>query len=391
MTKRAIVTIVTRNYLAYARALMRQCALHEPHADRFVVVADRLPDGSAADVPDATVIHGDELGIPRWPRFAFQYTPFELACALKPHAFGWLLEHLGYQAVVYLDGDMALYGPLTPVWEALLRHSLVLTPHLLRPLPDDGLRPHESVFLPVGAYNAGFLGVRNDADARAFTAWWRSMLAKHCILDIAGGFFVDQRWLDLAPAMFPGVEVLRRFGINAGHWTLSQAMFERRATWGISTSNVTVDGDPLLLFHFSGMTPHKPAEYLGHQTRTRLDLIPCLEALVERYHRDVMSAGFTECSAWGCQTEHLLDGTPVKPSWREAIRREEPAFADVGDPFDTAACPELVTRYHRIESRARGWRRDWQLAWKRRRGIAGSVADQVRDTKRALQKLFRAA
>lgn len=356
MTRRAIVTVVTRNYLAYARPLMRQCARHEPHTDRFVVVADRLPDGYGADV-DAHVLHGDELGIERWPRYAFQYTPFELACALKPHAIGRLMDRLGYEAVLYLDSDMAVYGPLTPAWEALEAHGVVLTPHVARPLPDDGLRPHESMFLPTGAYNAGFLGVRNDADGRAFTTWWRSMLARHCILDLPAGLFVDQKWLNMVPGLFSGVAVLRRFGVNAGHWTLSQAVFEHRPTTGVSASNVTVDGDPLLLFHFSGMTPHAPADYLGHQTRTRLDRIPCLAALVERFQHDIMSAGFAECVAWGCETERLLDGTPVKPAWRRAIRREEPAFSDVDDPFDTTARPDLVRRYRRLEPRPRGLRR----------------------------------
>lgn len=391
MTTRAIVTVVTRNYLAYARSLMRQCALHEPDTDRFVVVVDRLPDGCDADVADARVMYGDELAVDRWPRYAFQYTPFELACALKPHAIGWLIERLGYEAVVYLDADMGLYGPLTCVWEALESKSIVLTPHLVRPLPDDGRRPHESDYLRVGTFNAGFMAVRNSGDGEAFIGWWRAMHDKHCIVDLAAGLFVDQKWMCLVPGLFRGVEVLRHFGINAGHWTLSQAVFDRSPTWGRSTSNVMIAGDPLVLFHFSGMTPHRPADYLVYQARTRLNDIPCLNALVERFHRDVREAGFAECMAWGCEMERLSDGTPIEPAWREAIRRDEPAFADVVNPFDTRACPDLMSRFRRIEPRAGGWRQDWSPARKRRGGIADSVADHVRQTKRAIRAIFRAA
>ena len=59
------MTIVTRNYLAYARALMRQCEIHEPGADRFVLIVDRLPAGEVADVPNSNIVYGDELGIER--------------------------------------------------------------------------------------------------------------------------------------------------------------------------------------------------------------------------------------------------------------------------------------------------------------------------------------
>jgi hypothetical protein len=391
---RAVVTIVTRNYLAYARVLMRQCRRHDPAVDRFVVVIDRPPDGTSADVADAEVIYGDELGVENWPRYAFQYTPFELSCALKPFAVDRLFAKHGYDAIVYLDGDMGLYRPLDPAWQALESCSVALTAHLLRPLPDDGLRPHESVFSHVGAYNAGFVGVRNDAAGRGFVTWWRSMLAKHCIVDLAAGYFVDQRWLCLAPGLFPGVHVLRHFGVNAGHWTLSQAAFRPQTPEDPSRPDVYVDDDPLVLFHFSGMTPLKPADYLANQNRTSLARIPCLERLVEHYHRDLAAAGLADCAAWGCGMERLRDGTPVDRTWREAIRREEPDFADVADPFDTDARPDLVARFRKIEVRGQMWRRDWQVAALKGRGVTGKVrlaAHRVRDTTRAIRAFFRAA
>jgi hypothetical protein len=122
---------------------------------------DRLPAGETADVPHTEIIYGDELGIERWARYSFQYTPFELSCAIKPHIMRRLLD-MGYQEVVYLDADMAVYGPLVEVFESLARHSIVLTPHLLEALPDDGKRPHERAFLVSGTFNAGFLALRAD-------------------------------------------------------------------------------------------------------------------------------------------------------------------------------------------------------------------------------------
>ena len=363
MGNRAIVTIVTRNYLAYARALMRQCEIHEPGADRFVVIVDRLPAGEVADVPNSDIIYGDELGIERWPRYAFQYTPFELACALKPHVVDRLIRDRGYQQVVYLDGDMRLYGPLSPVWRALEKDSIVLTPHLLRPLPDNGVRPYESLYLLSGTFNGGFFAVRDTDIGRSFTNWWKAMLRKHCIVDLPQGMYVDQQWLCLVPGLFPETCILRHPGLNAGHWTLLQSTWECRSTGAASTSDVYVDGDPAVLFHFSGMTPANPEAYRDYQNRISIDEIPCLKSLVDDFHRDVRAAGYSECVAWGCRMERLSDGTPVKREWREAIRRDEAEFADVEDPFDVASQPDLLSRYRAVESVAHTWREEWLKNW----------------------------
>jgi len=365
MSRRAIVTIVTRNYLAFARALMRQCARHEPDADRFVIIADRLPAGEAADVSGAEVVYGDELGIDRWPRYAFQYTPFELTCALKPHAIGLLMNGRGYGEIVYLDADMGLYGPLAPVWEALEKDSIVLTPHLHKPMPDGGLQPYESLFAFAGTFNGGVCAVRDTDVGRAFTDWWKSMLKKFCIDDLHAGVFVDQRWLCLVPGLFPDVCVLRHAGVNAGHWSLLQSAWECRPTGAVSTSDVWVDGDPLLLFHFSLMTPRNPLAYVEAQNRVRVEDIPCVKRLVDGFHRDVHAAGYAECTAWQCRTERLDDGTPIRHAWREAIRRDEAAFADVENPFDVSAPVDLRARYRAVEAIAHGWRNDWQATWER--------------------------
>lgn len=389
---RAVVTVVTRNYLAYARALMLQAARHEPSADRFVVIVDRLPDGRPADVA-GQVIHGDELGIPDWRRYAFQYTPFELACAVKPWAIDHVLSVLGYGSVVYLDGDMGLYGPLAPAWEPLGAAAVVLTPHRLRPLPDDEGLPRDSHFLQCGVFNAGFVGVRHDDRGLAFVRWWKARLARQCVVDLAAGLFVDQKWLDLAPGLMAGVRVLRHVGINAGHWTLSTAGWESRATGGVSTTDVVIDGDPLVLFHFSGMTPDAPHRYLESQTRARVETTPGLPRLVAAFHADVQAAGHAACRGWGCRFDHLSDGTRVDPAWREAIRRDHPVFADIVDPFDVAARPDLTARYRSIEAAARRWRLDWRLA-RRGPGVLGPVWDaaaRVRAATRAVRQMLRAA
>lgn len=372
MPRRAIVTLVTRDYAHYAQVLMGSCRAAHPECTLFVCYADRPPADWRETVAGTRVVHGDELAVDDWRRFTFQYTPFELSCALKPHLLRHVLDQ-GYDEVVYLDGDMMVYGPLVSVFEALDRSSLVLTPHLLTPLPDDGERPHEQAFLVSGTYNAGFLAVRRDGTTGRFLDWWTAMVAQRCITDLAASLFVDQKWLDLVPGMFPGVHVLRDPGCNAGHWTLSQFRCEPLADASRTRSGVAVGGAPLVLFHFSRMTPTAPDDYLNSQSRVRLAHTHPLTRLVRDYHAALEAAGRSRCEAWGCGFDSLSDGTPIRPAWREAVRRRHVAVTAIEDPFDAASRPDLAHLYRGLEGESVEWRRDWRLKSPQPRGLSAGV------------------
>ena len=359
MPRRAFVTVVTRNYAHFAQVLLQCCREHHPNCDVFVCYADRPPDSWKESTEDAQVIYGDQLKIENWHRVRFQYTAFELACALKPFAIETVLQR-GYDEVIYLDGDMAVYGPLTEVFQSLERNSIVLTPHLLTPIPNDGQRPHESAFLVSGTYNAGFFAVRASETTSKFLTWWQRMCQRHCIVDLAASLFVDQKWLELVPGMFDGVCILRNPGYNAGHWSLSQFSITACESSSSTRSGVSIGGAPLVLFHFSGMTPSRSQEYLKSQTRTSLAANPPLERLVDQYHDRLAAAGMKTCTAWGYEFESLSDGTQIHPAWREAIRQNHQRLVNVQNPFDVAMHPELHVQLVALQSHAYKWRRDWR-------------------------------
>ena len=382
--RRAIVTVVTRNYAHFAQVLMGSCRRFHPNADLFVCYADRPPQSWKESTDDVQAIYGDELAIENWKRFAFQYTPFELSCALKPFVISELLDR-DYDEIAYLDGDMVAFGPLTEVFSRLESDSIVLTPHLLKPLPVDGKRPDETAFLIAGTFNAGFFAVRNDANTHGFIEWWKQMCLRNCYVDLSSSIFVDQKWLSLVPGMFEGVHILRNPGYNAGHWTLSQFPFTSAPGNSVSESGVAVGGNPLVLFHFSGMTPSNANDYLVSQTRTSLDVLPALQKIVSQYHRDLTEAGMSTYSAWGCEFDQLANGSKIHLAWREAIRQQHKSFAKVADPFDTHKYPHLPTSFAAIEPGAYKWRRDWRLKWPKDQGAAG----QVRKVNKRLKSFFK--
>jgi hypothetical protein len=315
---------------------------------------DRLPsqfDSSA----QPSILFADQLGIPNWKRFAFQYTPFELSCALKPYAMSFLIDQ-GYDRTIFLDADIYVYSPLDSVLRGLEQSSIVLTSHLLRPLPEDGRRPSHQAYLASGAFNGGLVACRADETGRAFLAWWASRLKSDCYVDQSQGVFVDQKWLDLVPSLFPSVHIVRNPGCNTGHWTLSQFAFS-----GDPNQGFRVGDHPLECFHFSNFLPSDPFEFMRTQTRVTFASSPALEQIVANYHATLRLNGASQYSNLGCELETLSDGTKIKPEWREAIRRQHSSFHAIEDPFDHETTKDLSASFRSIEAKAIQWRSDWRL------------------------------
>ena len=359
MAAQAIVTVVTRNYLHYAAVLMESCRQYHPAARLVVLVADRLPP--EVPLPDALqgcgaeILYGDQLtAIEQWSRFAFQYTPFELACALKPFAMLQLVDQ-GAEQVIFVDADIALYAPLLSITQALQDHSIALIPHLHQPLPQDGEKPSEHNFLNAGTFNGGLIACRADAVGRSFLAWWQNRLRQDCYVDVAGGVFVDQKWLNLVPGLFPDVGIVRHPGCNAGHWTLSQ-----QPLTGDLRAGYRVGDFPLECFHFSNFLPSNPYEFLRSQTRVSFHSLPPLAELVRDYHARLSAAHAESYTRLGCAYERLADGTPIPPEWREAIRRNHRELPEIDDPFTISGQPELCAKLRTLTRRAHKWRADWR-------------------------------
>src|SRR5215831_10907978 len=204
----AAFTIIAKNYLPSARVLMRSIAKHHPDWQRFVILVDQVDGYFDPRDEDFEIILSGDLPIPRSRWFHFKYTILELSTAVKPYAFEYLFQNHGCERIVYLDPDIKLYSPLVRVCESLQSANVALTPHLTGPI-EDNLRPTEIDILRSGVYNLGFIGVARRPETTRFLAWWQQKLYDHCLVDLARGLFVDQRWVDLVPGMFENVSIVR--------------------------------------------------------------------------------------------------------------------------------------------------------------------------------------
>ena len=158
----------------------------------------------------------------------------------------------GFQRLIFIKQESLVLGDLTPLFEILEQASIVLTPHLVAPLAGADRIERELNILQSGTFNVGMLGVAATPVAARFLEWWQDRVYAHCRHAIASGMHYEQRWLDLVPALFGDVHVLRDPAYNVGHWNLP----DRAVT--VDGDQVLVNGEPCRLFRFSGYDFERP-------------------------------------------------------------------------------------------------------------------------------------
>ena len=281
----AIVTVVTEDHLPFARTLVRMATDHSWEGQCVVVLVDCDPE--CAELPNGCLV------LP-WDRLLSQdnrefllkrYDIAEVCYAVKPIAIDHLLSN-GFDRAHYLDSDIGVFDSLAGVDTSLKACSIQLTPHCLEDLPLDGKVPDQLTLLRAGVFNAGYVGVRSTPVGHCFLRWWADTTRRFGYVDPYLGMLGDQRWLDLVPAKFVEVRILRDKGLNVGYWNLHerQLRFDGNA--------YLVDESALVFFHFSGFEPHTPSVLSKFQDRHRVEAGGALSRISSEYAKAVIASGY---------------------------------------------------------------------------------------------------
>ncbi len=321
-------TIVANNYLAYARAFTRSFLARHPEGKVCVLIVDRPQPGHRYEDEPFEVTFADQLGIPAFSHVAFRYSIVELNTAVKPYFLLHLHRTLGCDRICYFDPDILVLDDLSELYERLGRADAVLTPHLTAPIEDQAL-PNEREILLSGIYNLGFLGVAFNERTLPFLDWWSRRLYRQCLHEVEKGFFVDQRWMDLAPAFLERVDILRDPGYNVAYWNLAHRTIEPRGEgWG-------VNGVPLRFFHFSGYDFRRPELISKFQNRFTFADRPDVRPLFRLYGERIRAEGQEKVQSLPYQYGLFDNGVPVPEISRHALRQADPDGRRWPDPFAT--------------------------------------------------------
>lgn len=329
----AVYTSCSMNYYAKARVLLASLRATTPGVRVALCLCDAPRQGfdPIADGFDH-LWTPEELGYSR--AWVFEHTIMELATAVKGRGLKALMAaEPGAALYAYLDPDVRVYEDLAGVLDLMGGASIGLVPHILAPERTEiGVRMTEMSVTAHGIYNLGHLFVRPDATGRALADWWTARLDRYCFDDKEAGLFTDQRWMDLAPAIFEGVAILRHPGLDVASWNVfGREIRERTEGEG---SRFTVDGLPLVTYHFSGTGPS------GTHRHVREIFDPGNGALAE-IERDYEAAIAERGQA---ELEHLVpdhdffdDGTRVTAEMRRLYRQSPELQKAFPLPYATGA------------------------------------------------------
>ena len=274
-------TICARNYLAYALTLHESLLRHEPGAEFTLFLADDMPDEATLKKLPFRVIPATALNLASLNDMTLRYNVMEFATAIKPACFSYLFEKENAQSAVYLDPDIYVTAPMTTLKSILSsKPDAVLTPHLLAPYEDDK-SPDTIQILRAGTYNLGFAAFTNNANVARFLDWWQTQLQTRGHSDLDKGYFVDQKYMELAPSFLDNVYILRDKGYNAAYWNLHERPITRKE--GDTATEWRAGGETLAFFHFSGIVPDDDTIFSKHQNRFEVSTIGPLRTLHQIY------------------------------------------------------------------------------------------------------------
>ena len=330
MTTAAVGTIVAKNFVPFARVLATSLREHHPTVPFFTVLADRVGAEFAPDREPFETVLLEELEIPDLHRQCFRYTRQQLSILAKPYLLRHLLKR-GFSAAVFLDADILVVDSLQPLFDETAAHAISLTPHLLDPLSASTRLARELNILQSGVYNGGFIGVAQHEPAGSFLGWWADRLHTHCRHDITDGMHYDQRWLDLVPALFGDVHLVRDPGCNVAYWNLSERDLK------LTANGIRASSGPCRFYHFSGFEPERPGTVTRYSSRLTIDSIGPAAALFARYVELLRAQGHLECRLWPYAFDAFDNGVPIPDVARRLYLDLGDASDCFRDPFETSA------------------------------------------------------
>lgn len=338
-----VFTSAAFNYIPKVRLLFRSLKKHHPEWRLHLVLADELrADINLDNEPFDEVTPVSSLNIPSWRGWAYCHTIVELATAIKPFMLARLLNLPDCKKVIYMDPDTVAFSRLDDIVAALDESNIVLTPHQTTPESTlAAIMDNEICSLKHGVYNLGFIAVAATETGKQFASWWSQRLYHFCRADIPNGLFTDQRWIDLVPAFFEGVAIMRSPRHNV-------------ATWNLTTRTITcdqpdhylVDGEPLGFYHFTGFDSgeHRvmaAKNALSNQT---------VERLINWYQSETATLATDPLAKVEWAFGKYSDGQPISKESRIVYRERVDLQQAYPDPFDASGF-------------ARWWNREGRAAY----------------------------
>jgi hypothetical protein len=164
-----------------------------------------------------------------------------------------LTRHGTARWVTYVDSDTMFFSDPRPLFDELGEASIGLLGNRLAPR----FRGRERWASP---YCPSWVSFANDSRGTEAARWWRSRCLEWCFHRVEGGRYSDQGYLRDWPQRFAGVHVLQHPGLGPAPWTRNDGLAR-------DGEAVTIDGRPLILFHYQSLRLQRARGTIGRGRR----------------------------------------------------------------------------------------------------------------------------
>ena len=325
--KIACYTSCSINYLAKARVLANTLKENHPDASIVLCMNDDIPEWfNECNEPFDAVWTPQDLGYSE--DWIFKHNIMELCTAVKGRALKRLLNNFKADIYAYFDPDVCIYHPLYSIQNQMEGASIGLVPHITEPEDTDiGVTMTEMSVTHHGIYNLGHLFVRGDETSHQLAKWWSERLDDYCYDDAERGLFTDQRWMDLVPAIFDNVKIMREPNLNVASWNVSSRSFKKYVD-----GHFTVNDWPLLTYHFSG-TGINGVHYRVRNIFNPTDIT--LAAIEKEYEDLIHKQGQKQLQNYRFSYNYFDNAEPVTDAIRKFYRTNADLIEAFPEPFKT--------------------------------------------------------
>ncbi len=328
----SICTIVANNYYASAKTLCDSFIEFHPNGHCYILIADTYFNELYHDTDTITHIDLKDLHIINIKEISFKYNVLEFCTALKPSFLNYLLSKKSIHKLIYLDPDIFITNSLAPLFNYLDNSAILLTPHLDTDFPVDNKMPTDSHIMKSGIFNLGFIGIRHCIHSFSFLNWWKDKLKDKCIIDHENGYFVDQKFIDLAFVLFEDIDIVKDTGFNVAYWNLHS----RRVNY--VNGNWMCNNGKLYFFHFSGYCPTSPHNISKFQNRFDLETNNSLAHLFSIYRQKLLENNFRSTRDSPYSFSKYNNGKTISDAERKLYRKLSRSL-NIRDPFVYAQFP----------------------------------------------------
>ncbi len=331
----AFCTIASANYLARVQVLEKSLVKFHPAAELHILLCE------SQDVCEKIAVKSRrkflapaDVGCAKWLQMAFYYDITEYKTALKPFLLETLLQQ-GYEAVIYFDPDIEIYGNLGELSTILDTYHAVLTPHVCQPIPDDNKQPSMDACIRAGQFNLGFIGMSACPEIFTLLNWWQNVLVEKCLFSNAPTFFVDQFWAAAIPSLLEKTYILRDPAYNMAYWNIFQRKLESDGDKWIT------DSGELRFFHFSGLNRQDLTKISVHQDRASAPVGSDLYRLLYEYFEKINKQEWAVFSNYQYSFGFYYDGEPITNNERKTyLSMSSKEREDIGNPFNENSIPQ---------------------------------------------------